>query len=71
MADPAPPPPPPALLAKAWQFRWQCSCGAKQQKIRLDKHGRPYASCAPCGRIIFWKDPEKFYPWAEIGQRAR
>ncbi len=52
--------PDPALLAKARRFLWQCSCGAKNQKIRLDKRGRPFAHCAACGRIIFWLDPEKF-----------
>ncbi len=57
MADPAPDP---ALVAKARRFLYQCSCGAKQQKIRLDKHGRPYACCAACGRTIFWHDPENF-----------
>jgi len=49
-----------ALADKAQRYRWQCSCGATKQRIKVDRNGRPFARCAACYRIIFWRDPEKF-----------
>ncbi len=51
---------PTPVEAKARWFRWECTCGAKGNRIGIDKHGRPYASCPRCYTRIFWGDPNKF-----------